>query len=375
MRIIYCLNSLDILGGIERVTINKANALAEMGHDVTIVVTDHKEDATFVQPLSEKVKFVDLKVGHWFGQYKWHSPISKRFTYYRRLKEFVSEYNPDVIISVGQSEKQVISLLRTKAVKIREIHFLSTYRKYTYNKKWLAKILDFIDYKLIIRGYDQIVLLTNEDYHEQWIGDKKKTSVIWNPLTITPKLSNQQNKIVTCVCRLNNMQKNINELVDAFAIVAKKHPDWVLKIYGKGPDEDKIRVHINKLNLDKHILLEGYSDNVPKAMSEASIFAFTSNFEGFGLCIVEALASGLPVVTYQFPVGAKDILEGSDAGFLVPMHDIEMLAEKICYLIENEDMRKEMSLYAIKRAQDFEISNIMNQWINLFNKHIEQKNR
>ena len=119
---------------------------------------------------------------------------------------------------------------------------------------------------------------------------------------------------------------------------------------------------------DKHILLEGYSDNVAEAMSEASIFAYTSNFEGFGLCIVEALSCGLPVVTYQFPCGAKDILEGSDAGYLVPMHNIEMLADKICYLIEHEEVRKEMSKNAIKRAQDFEICNIMNKWINLFNR-------
>ncbi len=374
MKIIYCLNSLDVLGGIERVSINKANKLAEMGHNIAIVVTDHKEDAVFVQPLSKKVKFVDLKVGHWFGQKKWHSPISKLYTHFVRLKKFVNEYQPDVIVAVGQSEKQVVSLLRTKAVKIREIHFLSTYRKYTYNKKWLAKILDFIDYKINIRGYDQVVLLTNEDYDEHWIGSKKKTSVIWNPLTITSKQSNQQNKIVTCVCRLNNMQKNINELVEAFALVVRKHHNWVLKIYGKGPDEDNIRNHINHLNLDKNILLEGYSDNVAEAMSEASIFAYTSNFEGLPLTLIEAMSCGLPIVSYQFPVGAKDIIEGSEAGYLVPMHNIEMLAEKICYLIEHDEERKEMSKKAIKRAKDFEINNIMVKWINLFDDLIAKKN-
>ena len=62
MKIIYCLNSIDLAGGIERVTINKANKLAEMGHNVAIVVTDHKDDAVFVQPLSKNVKFVDLIV-------------------------------------------------------------------------------------------------------------------------------------------------------------------------------------------------------------------------------------------------------------------------------------------------------------------------
>lgn len=94
-------------------------------------------------------------------------------------------------------------------------------------------------------------------------------------------------------------------------------------------------------------------------MSEASIFAYTSNFEGFGLCIVEAMSCGLPIVSYQFPVGAKDIINKSEAGYLVPMHNIKMLAEKICYLIEHDELRKEMSKNAITRAKDFEINNIM----------------
>ena len=366
MKIIYCLNSLDVLGGIERVTINKANKLAEMGHNVAIVVTDHKEDAVFVQPLSKKVKFVDLKVGHWFGQKKWHSPVSKLYTHFVRLKKFVNEYCPDVIISVGQSEKQVISLLRTKAVKIREIHFLSTYRKYTYNKKWLAKILDFIDYKINIRGYDKVVLLTKEDFDNYYNGNKQKTVVISNPITIKSQISQLTSKNIVTVSRLH-VYKNIIGLVEAFNIVSKAHPDWCLKIYGTGPEEDNIKSYIKKTNLENNVILEGYTDNVPLVLSKSDIYACASVFEGFGLALIEALACGLPVVTYQFPVGAKDILEGSGAGYLVPMHDIEMLAKKICYLIEHEDVRKEMSLNAIKRAEDFEINNIMTQWIDLFN--------
>lgn len=373
MKIIYCLNSLDVLGGIERVTINKANKLAEMGHNVAIVVTDHKEDAVFVQPLSKKVKFVDLKVGHWFGQKKWHSPVSKLYTHFVRLKKFVNVYHPDVIVAVGQSEKQVVSLLRTKAVKIREIHFLSTYRKYTYNKKWLAKILDFIDYKVNIRGYDKIVLLTKEDYDNYYIGNKQKTSVISNPTTIEPQVSRLTSKNVITISRLH-VYKNLIELVEAFKIVSEAHPDWNLKIYGIGPEEDNIRSHIKKLNLENNVKLEGYTDIVPFVLSKSDIYACTSVFEGFSLVLVEALACGLPVVTYQFPVGAKDLLEGSEAGYLVPMHNKEMLAEKICYLIEHEDVRKEMSQNAIKRAKDFEIKKIMSKWINLFDELIAKKN-
>lgn len=215
--------------------------------------------------------------------------------------------------------------------------------------------------------------MTHEDYNDIYIGDKNKTTVIANPLTINPIVSNLENKIVTCVCQLNDSQKNLIEMVDGFKIVIEKHPDWILKIWGKGPDQERIQNYINQLNLQDNIILAGYTNNVPQAMSEASIYLYTSNFEGFGLCILEAMACGLPIVTYQFPVGAKDILDGSDAGFLVPMHNKVILAEKICLLIENVELRKRMSINAINRVNDFRINNIMNQWINLFNKLIAKK--
>lgn len=156
MKIIYCLNSLDVLGGIERVSIIKANKLAKMGHEVSIIVTDHQDDAIFVEPLSTKIKFINLNVGHWFGEKKWHSSITKLFKHYVRLKKYIKKYKLDIIISVGQSEKQVVALLRTTAIKIREIHFLSSYRKLTYNNNFLAKLLDYIDFKLTIHCYDQL---------------------------------------------------------------------------------------------------------------------------------------------------------------------------------------------------------------------------
>lgn len=313
MRILYCLNSLDVIGGIERVTINKCNYLTENGHDVAICVTDHRDNVQFIQPLSPKVKFFDINVGHWFGERKWHSFFSKPILHYIRLHRIVKDFNPDVIISCGQSEKQVIALLRTKAIKIREIHFLSTYRSYTYNKKWLIRLLDWLDYKIYILGYRKYVLLTHEDFNDYYIGNKQKTTVIHNPLTVTPQLSELKNNIVQCVCRINDQQKGLSELIEIFRDVVKKHPNWVLQIYGKGPDENKLNKQIEKYQLQSNIILAGYTDNVPSVLSNASIYVCTSRFEGFGLSLLEAMACGLPVVTYQFPTGAKDILENSDA--------------------------------------------------------------
>lgn len=375
MKILYLINSLNYIGGIERVTINKANTLCDMGHSVTIAVTDNDPSKKMVQPLSSNVNLHDFAINYYKDENSFFAQCKKKIKHYISLKNLVKRWKPDVIVSVGQSEKYILSLVRTNAIKIREIHFLSSYRKYTYNKKWLAKILDFIDYKFNIYRYDNYVLLTNEDLQEHWRYSRKRISVISNPLTISPIISDTKNKIITTVCRLSNRSKNLTDMINAFSLIHEYHPNWQLKIYGEGPDRKDLTTQIKSLGLQNNIILAGYTDNIAGVLSEASIYISTSNYEGLPLSIIEAISCGLPVVTYQFPVGAKEILEGTNAGFIVPMYDIKTLASKICYLIENESIRKEMSFNAVKRSKDFEITNIVNQWIDLFNKLIEQKNR
>ena len=189
MKIVYCLNSIRGLGGIQKVTVVKANALAEIyGNEVYIIVTDNWKEHVLVEEISPKVHFINLEVNYYKDDYKSRLHQIKSnlriFRHYFRLQKQINQIKPDVIISVGQGEKYIIPWLRTKAVKIREIHFNSAYRHYTYSKKWVAKLLDFVDYKLNARGYDKIVLLTKED-KETNFPDNDKFTYVHNPLTLS----------------------------------------------------------------------------------------------------------------------------------------------------------------------------------------------
>ena len=188
MKIVYCLNSIRGLGGIQKVTLIKANALAEIaGNEIYVIVTDNWEKHVLTQEISPKVHFINLEVNYYKDDYKSRLHQIKSnlriFRHYFRLQKQINQIKPDVIISVGQGEKYIIPWLRTKAVKIREIHFNSAYRHYTYSKKWVAKLLDFVDYKLNARGYDKIVLLTKED-KETNFPDNDKFTYVHNPLTL-----------------------------------------------------------------------------------------------------------------------------------------------------------------------------------------------
>ena len=101
-------------------------------------------------------------------------------------------------------------------------------------------------------------------------------------------------------------------------------------------------------------------------MLDSSIFILSSRYEGFGLVITEAMSCGLPVVSFACPCGPKDIITDGKNGYLVEPENVEALAERICHLIEHEELRKEMGKAARKRAEDFQEDKIMQKWVDLF---------
>jgi glycosyltransferase involved in cell wall biosynthesis len=117
----------------------------------------------------------------------------------------------------------------------------------------------------------------------------------------------------------------------------------------------------------------GATDNLPEKLSNASIFAFSSLYEGFAMVLTEAMACGLPVVSYACPYGPEEIVTNGIDGFLVQVGDEEKLAERIEYLIEQESVRKEMGEAALEKSKQFEMDKIIGQWMALFRELIEEK--
>lgn len=377
MKIVYSINSIRGLGGIQKVTLLKANALAEIpDNDVYIIVTDNWMHHPLIHELSPKIHFINLKINYYKDDYKsrLHQILSnfKLIKHYFKLQKVISQIKPDIIISVGQSEKYIVPLLHTKAIKIREIHFNSNYRDYTYKSKILAKILKFLDYKVISKGYDKIVLLTKED-KDTFFPNNNKFIYIHNPVTFKSTnidYHNINSNYVIAVGRLTT-QKDFISLINAWSLVHKECPDWKLKIIGEGCERKNLEEEIKRLNLCNSIILTGYSNNVKKEMSESSIFVFTSLYEGFGLVILEAMSCGLPPIAFSCQFGPRDIITDGKNGLLVYNRDIKSLSEKLIYLIQHPDIRKEMSNQALTRVNDFSINSIIDKWIKLFQSELK----
>ena len=380
MKIVYCTNSLSKKGGTEHITIAKASRLAQIpGNSVWIAVSDSLESSF---PVDERVILLNLGINYYEGTsgdgrfLQFLKLLYKQRVHKRKLKRLMEKISPDVVLSTGGLEKLFLPYVCSSSqVLIREIHTASDSRMFyarTPYERITARLGDLLDYRIFIKKYDCIVLLTEEDKNRCW-KDNPKAFVI--PNFYSPNhfnLSPLNQKRVVSVGKLS-MGKNFAALIRSWKIVHDRHPDWALMILGDGEEKTRLQDLIANLNLNDSISLIGCVDDVGPYLEHSSIFAFSSLSEGLSLVIIEAMASGLPVVSYDCPCGPKDIITEGENGFLVPVVNETLLANRICYLIENDDDRKRMGELASKNAERFSIDIIMERWLALFDDLLSKK--
>ncbi|MCR9013039.1 glycosyltransferase family 4 protein [Gabonibacter chumensis] len=381
LKIAYCIPSLYYPSGMERVLTLKANYFTEVfNYEIYIIITDGKEKAPYY-PLSPKVKLIQLDINfdHLYGQ-----PLHKRIVGYRkkqrlykkRLKEVLCNIRPDITISMLRREINFINSIPDGSIKLGEIHFnRSNYRDFSNEKlpHWLQQIIaEFWMNQLIrqLKRLKKFIVLSHED--KGYWKELDNVEVIYNPLSFFPdKTSSLETKQVIAVGRYVP-QKGFDRLIDAWQYVAPKHPDWTLKIYGDGM-RSRLEAQIHRLQLEKSCILEHSVTDIVDKYCESSVFVLSSRFEGFGMVIIEAMACGVPPVSFTCPCGPRDIIQDGQDGLLVEDGNIKQLAEKICYLIEENEERKRMGKAARIHVERFKIEHIARQWKNLFEQLLPQK--
>ena len=292
----------------------------------------------------------------------------------RKLAALLDKERVDIVVSLYPSESSFIPELKDGSKKVLELHFCKFFRL-QYGRSGLLGLIDRLRTKQdekIARRFDKFVVLTNED--KGYWGAMPNIEVIPNAaMPMGNNLSDGSAKRVIAVGRLD-YQKGFDRLIQAWRIVQQHETfkDWTLDIFGQGEWKEMLQNMIDKAELNKHTHINKPTNAIGKEYANSSLIVMTSNYEGFGMVLVEAMACGVPAIAFDCKCGPKDIIKNGKNGLLIANGDINGLAEAMMKLMSDRDYRKFLSGNAHRVTATYSEEAVMNQWINLFTSLTEQ---
>ena len=361
MKIMFCISSLS-KGGAERVISILTNKLIEE-NEIEIIVNTKLNTA---YKFDKKIKILELDK-------KIHTnPLLKNMVRIKLIKKELEEEKPDIILTFLPMPSFRI-LYANRKLKIPIIVADRNDPKQEY-KSFIYKFL----MKWLYPKADGFVFQTNEqkEYFKKEI--QEKSTIIFNPIKeeflVEENNKKERENVIVSVGRLVE-QKNQKLLINAFSKIAKKYPEYKLKIFGEGNLREELQKQIDDLNMKSKIHLCGVCDNIREQLEKAQIFVLPSNYGGMPNALIEAMALGCSVISTDCPCGGpRELIKNNENGILVPVNNEQELCNKIEYLIRNEEKAKIMGENAKKIKEKLNPNNILEQWENYIIK-ILQKGR
>ena len=321
-----------------------AKALADRGHEVT-VFTYMKND---IHELPANIRWIKADLEK--------AILWKKVS---QTRQHIKECGADVSISFLLDANIINTLacigLKTKSVICeRNDPFKPHYYKLRLTK-WMFRFADGAVFQLpkVAEYYSMV---------------KGPTTVIPNPVVpvsedIVLQPFEKREKVITSVGRLDVFQKRQDIMFKAFARFLKGHPDYKLYLFGDGPDEKKLRLLANELDITEAVCFKGITNSPLRELSKTKFFVMTSDFEGIPNALIEAMSIGLPCISTDCrPGGARLLIENGKSGIIVPPGDANKLCEQMEYLTDNPQTADKLGKEAAKSLIRFSEAEITDIW-------------
>lgn len=370
-KILYQIHSTYNPGGMERALLNKVRYLVEQLHWEVVVVTTDQHGREPFYPFPDGVRMIDLGVNYSEDNGK---PFLKKLVGFlrrrrlhkKRLKALLNKIKPDVVDCFYPGECSFVPGLKDGSRKVMELHQSKLFH-HQYNRSGLMGLADKVRARMdekLVRRFDRFVVLTEEDAR-MW-GDMPGLRVIPNAANfIAERYSDCSAKRVVAVGRLD-YQKSFDRLVLAWDKVHEEMPDWTLDIFGQGEWKDMLQKMIDERGLQGCVKLNAPTRNIGEEYANSSMLVMSSHYEGFPMVMIEAMACGLPVVSFDFKCGPRDIITPGENGLIVSDGDIDGLADAMTKLMRDDEQRKRMGENAKKVVETFSEEKVMGKWVTLF---------
>lgn len=359
------------IGGSERVCVNLANEWADRGHEVHIVVLNLDNDIN-TGNLRSKVKVHELGVSRLR-----YAPFA--------IFRYICKNRPPFMLIFGNEMAIILS-------KLRKIGLVKT--------PLVVRILNNVNISLAkednvspaveeylkkaqseLSGMEHLVAqceAMGKQLLERNIAKEGKLSVIYNP--VSEDLLNRVDSIrkekrglhnngeasykeIAFIGRIDP-QKNPVHLIEAFDLVHKEMPTVKLRIVGDGNLDKQIKDLVERKKLTEFVAFDGIRKDMENVYANTDLVVLTSDYEGMPNCLIEAIGCGLPVVSYDCPLGPSEIIQDGVNGYLVPLHDIEGMATKIIEALNYNWNRDEI----VKSCDKFRVSRAADMYEDIFNR-------
>lgn len=367
------------IGGAERVCVNLANEWAARGHEVHIVVLNLDNDINTVH-LNGNVQVHQLGVSR------------LRYSAFPMLR-YIKKYKPRFLFVFGNEMAVILSKLR----KFR-----------LHNVPLVVRVLNNVNISLAkednvslaveaylnraqreMRNYEKVIAQCNAmgtQLLKKGLITEDKLSVIYNPVSeeLIKKVSESvkgesigedkavqpvedielsSNQEVVFIGRIDP-QKNPIHLIEAFEILHGEMPNVILRMVGSGNLDNAIKELVSEKGLTEYVVFDGIRKDMEKVYSKASVVVLTSDYEGMPNCLIEAIGCGVPIVSYDCPLGPSEIIVQGVNGYLVPLHDIRCFADKLKSSLEKKWNRSDI----IATCDKFRVAKAATEYEEIFKK-------
>jgi len=350
MKILFIVD--DFGGGAGNVIQILANEFVRRGYDVKVLLLNYHTENN---RLNEKVSVIRHTISSKNVKNKliWLKNTTKE------LRQIIIKSNPDVVISFLDNNNTLTGL----SLMFDKIPLIVSERSnpIVIKPKGFWRILRIPAY---LRADAVTVQCSNFVRFNRLFS--RKTLVTPNPIVkptlekVMPQVNSDEVRLISCG-RLAPI-KRFDLMIRAFYKINKNFPNTKLYIYGEGSERGVLEKLIQDLSLNDKVILAGRTDDIYSVLNNSDIYVMTSEQEGFPNALSEAMAVGLSSVAFECHEGLRDLIDDGKNGFLVPPGDIGLMAERVCYLIENINLRNTFSVKSKEVSRKFSVGSVCDLW-------------